>query len=181
MQDAKTDLIIFVDDDNVLDPDYLSQVLLIKQRNGRYWEVWGSGTTIPEFEVDLPQWSTYPISQVRDIANACWSNVPSCSGAASGRRDVRAKNSKTASCEHLRSSLVQISDRQGKTHFGAEGDAEICLVACRGGDFRNGGISSTAFDPITLIPGGRLTKSYLVRFTEGLCDLQYAARIQMGR
>ena len=164
MYEAKTDLIIFVDDDNVLDPDYLSQVLLIK----REWPllgVWGSGATIPEFEVDLPKWSTYPISQVRDIANPCWSNVPSCSEAAPWGAGMCVRKEVTAAyCEHLESSSVQISDRQGKILWGG-GDAEICLVACYAG------FGMAVFPQLRLthlIPGGRLTKSYLVRFTEGL-------------
>src|SRR5262249_15233573 len=42
-------LLIFVDDDNVLDPSYLSEALLIKQE----WDhlgAFGSGAIIPEFE-----------------------------------------------------------------------------------------------------------------------------------
>ena len=49
MKEALADLLIFVDDDNILAENYLSEALKIKQE----WPTlgtWGSGTIVPEFE-----------------------------------------------------------------------------------------------------------------------------------
>lgn len=47
---STSDLLVFVDDDNVLDPAYIARAVEIKG----HWPqlgTWGSGTIIPEFEV----------------------------------------------------------------------------------------------------------------------------------
>ena len=54
IQEASADLIIFVDDDNVLDETYLAEAIKIKQE----WPslgVWGSGSIRGDFEVELPE------------------------------------------------------------------------------------------------------------------------------
>jgi glycosyltransferase involved in cell wall biosynthesis len=75
MREAAADLLIFVDDDNVLEPDYLSEVLRIKHA----WPmlgVWGSGAIVPEFEVqpaaDVEK--LVPYLALRTIPTARWSN-----------------------------------------------------------------------------------------------------------
>src|SRR3954468_24414259 len=54
IQEASADLIIFVDDDNVLDETYLAEAIKIKQE----WPslgVWGSGFIRGDFEAELPE------------------------------------------------------------------------------------------------------------------------------
>src|SRR5471032_3009345 len=54
MREMVADAMVFVDDDNVLDPSYLAEALRI----GREWPqlgVWG-GSIIPEFEVQPPDY-----------------------------------------------------------------------------------------------------------------------------
>src|SRR4029077_6938758 len=54
IQEASADLIIFVDDDNVLDETYLAEAIKIKQE----WPslgVWGSSFIRGDFEVELPE------------------------------------------------------------------------------------------------------------------------------
>jgi hypothetical protein len=164
MREARTDLLIFVDDDNVIDSDYLSEALRIK----RAWPllgVWGSGATIPEFEVDPPKWLTSMISGARNITNTHWSNVPTCGDAAPWGAGlcVRA-NVAEAYCQHLERSSIQISDRKGKILWGG-GDSEICIVAC------NAGFGMGVFPQLRLmhlISAKRLTKRYMLKFSEGL-------------
>jgi hypothetical protein len=164
MREARADLLVFVDDDNVIDPNYLSEVLQIK----REWPllgVWGSGATIPEFEVEPPKWLMDMISGVRNINSPYWSNVPNCSDAAPWGAGlcVRAKVAE-AYCQHLERSAIQISDRQGKQLWGG-GDAEICRVACKSG------FGMAVFPQLRLthlISKGRLTQKHMLKFTEGL-------------
>ena len=49
MAEAASDLLIFVDDDNILAADYLTEALKIK-RDWPTLGTWGSGTIVPEFE-----------------------------------------------------------------------------------------------------------------------------------
>lgn len=54
IREASADLIIFVDDDNVLDETYLAQAIKIKQE----WPslgAWGSGCIRGDFEVEPPE------------------------------------------------------------------------------------------------------------------------------
>ena len=59
MHEAAADMLVFVDDDNLLAPNYLEQAFRIK----REWPmlgVWGSGVTIPEFEAQpADEWRDY--------------------------------------------------------------------------------------------------------------------------
>src|SRR5450755_3877223 len=49
MQESNCDVLLFVDDDNVLAPDYLSEALKLYKEWPRLG-TWGSGTIVPEFE-----------------------------------------------------------------------------------------------------------------------------------
>jgi hypothetical protein len=54
MRESSANVIVLVDDDNVLEPDYLSAAL----RVGREWSrlgTWGSGSTLPEYELRPPE------------------------------------------------------------------------------------------------------------------------------
>src|ERR1700730_11478676 len=50
MKEAASDLIVFVDDDNILEASYIARAIEIK-RDWPLLGVWGSGTIIPEFEL----------------------------------------------------------------------------------------------------------------------------------
>jgi Glycosyl transferase family 2 len=53
MREASTDLLIFVDDDNLLDRDYLLETVRIKHEWHRIG-VWGSGAIVPALEIQPP-------------------------------------------------------------------------------------------------------------------------------
>ena len=79
MSEAAADLVIFVDDDNILAADYLSQAVRIKHE----WQMlgtWGSGTIIPEFEQPpADYWNPYLNRlALRKNTQAYWSNVRTC-------------------------------------------------------------------------------------------------------
>ena len=79
MREATSDLLVFVDDDNVLELNYLSEVIRIK-RDWPLLGVWGSGATVPEFEVEPADnlrgflW----MLALRVVDCARWSNVFQC-------------------------------------------------------------------------------------------------------
>src|SRR5438067_3374284 len=53
MRESAAELLLFVDDENVLDPNYLAEVMKI----GLQWPqlgTWGAGSIKPDFEVDPP-------------------------------------------------------------------------------------------------------------------------------
>jgi glycosyltransferase involved in cell wall biosynthesis len=166
MREASADLLVFVDDDNVLEPNYLLEAIRIK----REWPllgVWGSGATFPEFEVE-------PAGNLRgflhmlalqDVNSARWSNVIPCAGATpfGAGQCVRAAVA-IAYQENLERSDIKINDRRGGA-LSSGGDTEICFVAC------NIGLGVGIFPElklIHLIPKERVSEDYLIRLAEGL-------------
>jgi glycosyltransferase involved in cell wall biosynthesis len=163
MQEAAADLLVFVDDDNVLDPDYLHEAIKVK----REWPLlgaWGSGTIVPECEVPYPEELKKWIPHRRDVKNAYWSNVPFCAEATPWGSGicVRAKVA-AAYCRLLDRSAIRITGKQGKLVLGGEDD-EICLVACKIG------LGTAVFPQLRLthlIPKDRVTEEYMVKLQEG--------------
>ncbi|MBM0741371.1 glycosyltransferase family 2 protein [Phormidium sp. CLA17] len=76
IQEAKADLLIFVDDDNVLDGDYLKNALEISSSH-LMLGAWG-GQTLPEFEHNPPAWTEQYWSYIgiRKFDQSHWSKTP---------------------------------------------------------------------------------------------------------
>jgi glycosyltransferase involved in cell wall biosynthesis len=165
MREAQTDLYVFVDDDNVLEENYLSEVLQIS----RDWPIlgaWGSGCVQPIFELEppehlrrfLPEWT------VRDVPAPLWGNVASCFEARPFGAGLCVRRSVAIAyrqwCEQ---SFIQIMGRQGKALSSGEDD-EICLIACKQGL----GIGVFPQLRIThLIPKERICEDFLLKKIEG--------------
>jgi glycosyltransferase involved in cell wall biosynthesis len=164
--EATTDLFVFVDDDNVLAPDYLAEVARIR----REWPmlgVWGSGSIIPEFERQPPQnFRTYlPYLALRETKLARWSNIFSFneSPPVGAGLCVRVEVADAYGRLSEQQSAIEITDRKGSTLSGA-GDYEICIVACELGL----GIGQFPSLKMThLIPKERTSKDYFTRVVEG--------------
>jgi glycosyltransferase involved in cell wall biosynthesis len=168
MREFSTDLVVFVDDDNVLAPDYLAQVIKIK-REWPFLGVWGSGRIAPEFESEPQKHHAdfLPILVVRDIRAPRWSNTfPAASlftevtpfGAG---QCIRADVAK-AYCEAAYQSNIRITGRHGNVLLAGE-DVEVCFVACKLG--RGMGIFPEL--QIThLIRKERTTDGYFLRIGE---------------
>jgi glycosyltransferase involved in cell wall biosynthesis len=77
IQETRTDIIVFVDDDNVLDPEYLQRVIAISARHP-HLAVFGAGVIEPEFEVapspKVKPW--LPYLAVRSIEADYWTSDP---------------------------------------------------------------------------------------------------------
>src|ERR1700731_4272847 len=76
IQEASADLIIFVDDDNVLDETYLAEAIKIKQ-DWPLLGVWGSGCILGDFEVEPPESlrEIRPWLALRELTAPRWSNL----------------------------------------------------------------------------------------------------------
>jgi hypothetical protein len=162
MREAGSDLLVFVDDDNVLDPNYLLEATRI----GREWPIlgaWGSGAIILEYErppaKHLEKWCGQ-----REAKRTYWSNVPFSTEATPWGSGlcVRAKVA-AEYCRRYGESWITISDRLGTMQLGG-GDTEICLVAC------DMGLGTAVFPQLRLlhlIPKERVTPEFLLRTLEG--------------
>lgn len=165
MHESATELLVFVDDDNVLEPDYLAASLQI----GRHWPqlgVWG-GSIIPQFEVEPPVRLRPFLSALalREVSLPAWSNVATCDAAEPWGAGlcVRAGVAR-AYCQQYRQSRIRLTDRAGRD-LSSGGDTEICHVACQLG------LGMGLFPELRvthLIPRERLTDDYLVLATEGI-------------
>lgn len=75
IEESSGELLVFVDDDNVLAPDFLEEAVAI-HRQYSYLGVFGAGNLDPEFAI-APSRELLPILgllSLRNVANACWSN-----------------------------------------------------------------------------------------------------------
>jgi glycosyltransferase involved in cell wall biosynthesis len=165
MKEASTDLIVFVDDDNVLAPDYLSQAIKI----GKEWPqlgVWG-GSIVPEFELQPPSHlrDFLGVLAIRDVTAPLWTNIYACSGAepwGAGlciRRIVA-----SAYCEQYEKSTIRLGRQTGVSVIPGE-DTEMCYSACKIG------LGMGVFPALKLthlIPKVRIEEDNLLRTTVGI-------------
>jgi glycosyltransferase involved in cell wall biosynthesis len=170
IQEASADLIIFVDDDNVLDETYLAKAIKIKQE----WPslgVWGSGSIRGDFEVELPETLRQHRSwlPLREVATPGWSNLTSYEYSEDampmGAGLCVRKEVAIAYSQFCDQSSLQITDRQGDSLVGM-GDIEISFVCC------SLGLGTGVFPELKLthlIPQHRVSQDYLVRLAEGTC------------
>src|SRR5215831_5953652 len=76
IREASAGLLVFVDDDNLLDPSYLSEALAISREWSRLG-VFGSGAIVPEFECQPADYlkKFLPYLALRENTSEFWSNV----------------------------------------------------------------------------------------------------------
>jgi glycosyltransferase involved in cell wall biosynthesis len=165
MRESDADLLVFVDDDNVLEWNYLSEVIRVKSA----WPqlgVWG-GSIIPEFEVQPPEY-VRPVSwylALREVKSPRWSNVSTCSDAVPLGAGLCVRADVAAEYYRLyQEASIKLGDRIGKDLL-SSGDTEICFAAC------SLGFGMGVFPDLKvthLIPKERLDEDYLVRLVAGI-------------
>ena len=166
IREARGDLLVFVDDDNVLDADFLETTLRIAEQKP-FLGAW-SGQCRPDFEEPPPEWSRryWGNLVIREFDTDVWSNLPRlpesmpCGAGLCVRRDV-AKH-----YLHLHESGKRAFqfDRTGDSLISG-GDNDLAACACDLG-FGVGLIASLKLTH--LIPPERLTDDYLTRLAEGI-------------
>ena len=159
------EILIFVDDDAVLAPDYLEQALAI----GKKWPfvgTWG-GSVIPEYETPLPEWVGDQVWRLLcvEVKEDVWSNLREghatlpCGAGLCIRRHVA-----QAYLQRCQSKPpIAVSDRKGNSLSGY-GDIDMSHSAL---DLGLGTGKSTSLQLTHLVPSSRLTLDYFVRHAEG--------------
>jgi glycosyltransferase involved in cell wall biosynthesis len=151
--------VVFVDDDNVLDANYLSTASSI----GKEWSrlgTWGCGIAAPEFELQPPEGAEelLPYLALRDADAPRWGNVPSAEATPHGAGLCVRREVAEAYCRMSEQSAIKITDRKGKSLL-SYGDIEISYVA------RQSGFGTGVFPELTLIhliPKERVSTDYLL-------------------
>lgn len=164
--EARGDLLVFVDDDNVLAADYLEQAVCIWEQY-RHLGVFGAGVLEPEFEVPPPSELTHRLFllALRDHTTALWSN----NFQDWGSRPVGAGMCvarEVAECfrqviEQLR--VTELLGRRGQHLFCGEDDL-FSWVSVKAG------LGFGVFPELCmkhLISAGRLKREYFVRLIRG--------------
>lgn len=163
---SRAGLLLFVDDDNVLAPDYLEQAIAIHRRLPMLG-CFGAAVIEPEYEEE-PAPELRPFMSMLALRSAVvsrWSNdphdpfTPWGAGMAVIRQVAEAVAAATRS-QPLKGSL----DRKGDS-LSSCGDDEFSWVACELGLGRG---VFTELRLTHLIPSGRVRKDYLLRLAEGL-------------
>lgn len=166
IRETRAPQLIFVDDDNLLAPDYLEQALAL----GHQWPqlgVWG-GQTLGEFETPPEKW-TRPYWHwigVRPLTRDLWSNLPlELHSAPVGagmcvRREVADAYAQVVENDPVRRAL----GRTGTQLIGSE-DSDIAFTAVRLG-FGKGVFQQLKLTH--LIPAHRVSEDYLLRLIEAL-------------
>ena len=166
IRESSGDLLIFVDDDNVLDPDFL-EVAQRTMDERSFLGSW-SGQCRPEFETPPPQWTRryWGNLVIREFERDVWSNLPRlaesmpCGAGLCVRREaaLRYLNLHESGKRPFR------FDRNGKSLLSG-GDNDLAACACDIGL----GVGLIASLKLThLISPERLTERYLARLCEGI-------------
>ena len=163
--ESRGELLIFVDDDNVLAPDYLATVARIADE----WPqlgIWG-GSIIPEFETAPPPHLAPHLAclAIREVHERRWSNIWNCQDAEPrGAGLCIRRHAAEAYRDFYRTSRLRLDDRKGAS-LSSGGDTEIAYVVC------SLGLGMGVFPELKLthlIPRGRLEESYIAKIAQGL-------------
>jgi hypothetical protein len=165
IQESGGELLIFVDDDNVLAPEYLSNAI----RLAGEWPMLGAfGASISgEFETPPPNWITPYLEAlaIRELDRDYWCNFGGlspalpCGAGLCVRRQVAADYLQKASTSPFRKMLGRSGVRLGA---GEDSDLAECAV-----DLGLGTGRFTALKLLHLIPKTRLTTDCIVRLNAG--------------
>jgi hypothetical protein len=166
IREANGDLFVFVDDDNVIEPDYLETTARVADEKP-FLGSW-SGQCRPEFEEAPPEWTRryWGNLVIREFDGDVWSNLPllpetmPCGAGLCVRRDVARHYVRL----HETGKRTFQFDRTGDTLLSG-GDNDLAACAC---DLGLGVGLIAALKLTHLIPRERLTEAYLVRLTEGI-------------
>jgi glycosyltransferase involved in cell wall biosynthesis len=166
IEEAAAELLVFVDDDNVLDSGYLEAALRVAEEKP-FLGSW-SGTCEPQFDAPPPAWLRryWGNLALRQVDRDLWSNLPReaetlpCGAGLCVRRSV-ARHYLMLNRTGKRSFQL---DRTGKSLISG-GDQDLAACAC---DLGYGVGVIAALRLVHLIPAARLTLDYQTRLAEGI-------------
>lgn len=166
IREAKGELLVFVDDDNVLAPDYLEVAERVANEKP-FLGAW-SGQSIPEFEKTPPEWTRryWGNLALREFTDDQWSNLP---------RLAQTMPLGTGLCVRMNVARQYVLlNETGRRSFQLDrtggsllsgGDNDLAACAC---DIGLGVGIITALRLRHLIPPERLTEDYLAKLVEGI-------------
>jgi hypothetical protein len=166
IRESKGDLLVFVDDDNVLDPDFLETAQHIMEERP-FLGSW-SGQCRPAFEQPPPAWTRryWGNLVIRKFDKDMWSNLPRLSQSmpCGAGLCVRRKVAQHYLDLHESGKRSFQFDRNGKSLLSG-GDNDLAACAC---DIGLGVGLIVSLKLTHLISPERLTEAYLVRLSEGI-------------
>jgi glycosyltransferase involved in cell wall biosynthesis len=171
---ARGDSVVLVDDDNVLAPDYLEQVLGIFAAHARVGVA--GGRSHPRFDTEPPAWARefFPLLALRDLGDqekisaglhpdgTSGSHYPDFAPIGAGM--ALRRPAWTAWLDARSGTAAGLTDRRGG-ELTSSGDNDIVLCAMRAG-WEAGYFPQLALTH--LIPAGRLEAGYLARLNRGI-------------
>lgn len=172
--EARGEFAVLVDDDNILAPDYLANVLALFAAHPQIGAL--GGRSLPDFEATPPAWTKefHPLLALRDLgatplisqglrpANAARNEYPSFAPIGAGM--ALRRPAWTAWLQSRANNSTAISDRRGN-ELTSGGDNDIVLCSMRAG-WEVGYFTSLSLTH--LIPSGRLEPEYLARLNRGI-------------
>jgi glycosyltransferase involved in cell wall biosynthesis len=166
IREASGDLVVFVDDDNVLDADFLATAHRISQERP-FLGSW-SGQCRPEFEEPPPEWTRryWGNLVLREFDKDVWSNLPRLPETMPCGAGLCVRRAVALHYLHLHESGKRSFqfDRRGDSLLSG-GDNDLAGCACDIGL----GVGLVAALKLThLISPARLTVDYLARLAEGI-------------
>lgn len=168
IQEATGEILVFVDDDNVLDADYLEQVL----RLATAWPMLGAfgGQARPHFEEEEPPaWTRQYWARlaIREFDKDAWSSIPCLEETTPNGAGlcVRQRVAGEYLAYHANRKRMLVLDRAGTSLLSA-GDLDLAATAC---DLGLGNGLFTSLKLTHLIPRERVEENYLLRLTEAQC------------
>ncbi len=174
IREAQGKYLLFVDDDNILAPDYAETVLRLASQHPTLG-CFGAGIIEPRFEVQpAPEMEPYLESlALRRIKKSLWSNHPQDSVIPWGAGLVVSRVVAQAYAKSVEESpLKQKLDRSG-TSLISGGDDEFTWVTCEAGYGKG---LFTELSLIHLISAKRVTKDYLLK----LAEAQAVSRVMLA-
>jgi glycosyltransferase involved in cell wall biosynthesis len=164
IRESTGEILVFVDDDNVLDADYLAKVIKIAGD----WPMIGafSGQVRASFEETPPEWTRryWRRLAINEFEHDSWSNVPCLDQTTPNGAGlcVRRRVAAEYLTYHANGKRKIVLDRIGKSLLSA-GDLDLAATAC---DLGLGNGLFTSLKLTHLIPKERTCESYLLNLLE---------------
>jgi glycosyltransferase involved in cell wall biosynthesis len=164
--EARGEILVFVDDDNVVDQDYLRTAIDIG-RDYPFLGAWG-GTIRGEFEAEPQGWMSplLPYLGIREISSPVWSNNPEdwlaqpCGAGMCVRRSVTTAYAAQLLVSPARRRLDRIGSKLSSC-----GDSDLIQTSC---DLGQGFGNFPELCLTHLIPKKRVQPEYLIRLMQGI-------------
>ncbi|MBV8097854.1 MAG: glycosyltransferase family 2 protein [Verrucomicrobia bacterium] len=162
IQETQLQLLVFVDDDSILEPSYLEKAIRIGESRPDLG-CWGAGCIKPEYEKRPPEWLEPwdDALAIRRLDRDLWANIPGFNKSLPFglgmclRRTVAFRYASLCQNDNVRRSL----DRSGES-LASCGDSDIAMLTCELG---LGTASFTELKITHLIPERRTTRQYMSR------------------